>query len=143
MDEGGGDRQRQHALRQHYGAGAKQQAEIAERARSGEQQVEAPERRPLGEARETQGRDHQDLPTRNGAGGKSRSARRAEQGGERGGGQADLEREKDDPPETLGIEDRPGIRDGRGSPSGRFGWKNEPARAGGEHVAWSAHFRRG
>jgi len=95
--------------------GRKQQAESAERARPGEQQVE---RQTDDHGRKSEkgiGRDNQDSPTRKGAGGKSRSERRAKQGGECGGRQADPEREKNDPPEALGIEDRPKFRDGHRS----------------------------
>jgi len=115
MHERGDDRQRQHGLGDHHGAGRKQQAQSAERARPGEEQVE---RQTDDHGRKSEkgiGRDHQDSPTRKGAGGKSRPKRRAEQGGECGGRQADPEREQDDPPEALRIEDRPEFRDGHGS----------------------------
>jgi hypothetical protein len=114
MHECGYDRQRQHALRQYHGAGRKQQAERAERARPGEEQVERQTDDHRGKSEKGIGRDHQDSPTRDGAGGKSRPERRAQQGGECGGRQADPERKKDDPPEALRIEDRPEIRDGHG-----------------------------
>jgi hypothetical protein len=114
MHQRGDDRQRQHGLGDHHGTRREQQAESAERARPGEEQVERQADDHGGKSEKGIGRDHQDAPTRKGAGGKSRPERRAEQGGECSGGQADPERKKDDPPEALGIEDRPEIRDGHG-----------------------------
>jgi len=83
--------------------GRKQQTEGAERARSGEQQIERQPDDHGGKSEKGIGRDHQDSPTRKGAGGKSRSERRAKQGGECGGRQADPEREKNDPREGSRV----------------------------------------